>query len=82
MKYTDSDGLDVNQANDLVRHFLGPLFTVWAGVPVGRHCDLRLHYIERKPDRRPLGTMPAEGDVQAFRGGTWCEALRRAGITF
>ena len=80
MKYADPDGLEISQADDLAKHFLGPLFTVWAGIPIGPHCNFRLHYIERKPDRRPLGNMPAEGDLQAFRGATWSEAFRRAGL--
>ena len=80
MKYTDPDGLEISQADDLAKHFLGPLFTVWAGIPLSPHCTFRLHYIERRPDRRPLGTMPVKGDVQAFSGATWAEAFRRAGI--
>lgn len=80
MKYTDPEGLEINQADDLAKHFLGPLFTVWAGIPVNPRCNFRLHYIERKSDLRPLGTMPVKGDPQAFRGATWSEAFRRAGV--
>jgi hypothetical protein len=64
--YTDPEGLTVDQADDLAKYFFGRTFTVFAGL-IGTP-SLRLHYI---------GTM---SEPQLFRGPTWSEAFRRAGV--